>query len=62
MCKRDSRCTASRSTNRDETNASVAPSDEANDTTSVPATTPKIAPAASVITTAPGSDAAATST
>ena len=53
-------CTQSRNKCRDTRNASVAPTDEANDTMIVPVTSPNNAPAASVKMAAPGSDAAVT--
>ena len=52
----------SRSTNRAIRKASVAPNVEANDTITVPHTSPKMAPAASVMTVAPGKESAVTAT
>ena len=54
--------TQSRSSERAIRNASVAPTELANDTSTTPHHKPKIAPAANVITAAPGSDSPVTST
>ena len=61
-CRPKRSCTQSRSTKREATNADVAPSEEAKDTITVPHPNPKIAPAASVMMTAPGSDSPVTAT
>ena len=55
-------CTQSRSKNRDARKASVAPREEANETMTVPHPRPKIAPAASVMIVAPGSERLVTAT
>ena len=52
----------SRSTKREVRNASVAPSEEAKETITVPHTSPKMAPATSVMIAAPGSDKPVTAT
>ena len=54
--------TQSRKRKREARKASVAPIEEAKDTSSVPHSRPKIAPAARVITAAPGSDRPVTAT
>jgi len=54
--------TASRNRKRLARKARVAPIDEANETTRVPTTTPKSAPPASVMTSAPGNDRPVTAT
>ena len=56
------RCTQSPSTSREIRNAIVAPTELANETSSTPHHTPKIAPAATVITAAPGNDSPVTTT
>ena len=55
-------CTQSCSTRRETRNARVAPIDEAKDTSTVPQSRPKMAPATSVISAAPGSDRPVTAT
>lgn len=55
-------CTQSRSSQRATSKASVAPIEEANEAIKVPQPRPKIAPAASVRTAAPGRDSAVTAT
>ncbi len=55
-------CTQSRSRKRALRKARVAPTDEANDTIRMPAKKPKMAPPASVMMAAPGSDSAVTAT
>ena len=55
-------CTQSRSKKREVKNASVAPMLEANDTRIVPHSSPKIAPPASVMIAAPGSERPVTTT
>ncbi len=52
----------SRSTKRDTRKASVAPRLEANDTSSVPHHSPKMAPPASVMMAAPGNESAVAAT
>ncbi len=55
-------CTQSRSRKREARKASVAPSEEANDTITTPQRRPKTAPPASVRMAAPGSDSPVTAT
>jgi hypothetical protein len=61
-CRPNLRCTQSRSRKRDARNAAVAPRLEANDTSTVPQSRPKMAPATSVMIAAPGSESPVTAT